>query len=252
MEEKIKQYLKTIEQERNITILLACETGSRAWGFPSADSDYDVRIIYKHTTDWYLSLKEEKDTIELMLEDNEIDITGWDIRKALRLLWKSNPPLLERIQSPILYKCDQSFLTQIHLLANKCYSKIATIHHYLSMAKNSLAEIESTEEYKLKKFFYTLRAAVACQWILHKNGLPPIEFPKMLDGLAVDQVLRLRIDALIELKSTKSEAYMHRGEGDLFDYIKQSINAAEHEAKRLTAAAGSFSDLNDFFRRAIK
>ena len=106
MDKKIKKYLKNIEEKFDITILLACETGSRAWGFPSPDSDYDVRLIYKHKRDWYLSLAEEKDTIELMLDNNEIDISGWDIRKTLRLLWKSNPPLLERIQSPIIYTCD--------------------------------------------------------------------------------------------------------------------------------------------------
>ena len=93
MEEKIKKYLSDLEKEKAIEILLACETGSRVWGFPSPDSDFDVRIIYKHEKDWYLSLTEEKDTIEYFLENNEIDISGWDLRKSLRLLWKSNPPL---------------------------------------------------------------------------------------------------------------------------------------------------------------
>ena len=101
MTEKINQYLDKIEIEKKVKILLACETGSRAWGFPSPDSDFDIRIIYVHKKDWYLSLNERKDSIELMFENNDIDITGWDLRKSLRLLHKSNPPLLERIQSPI-------------------------------------------------------------------------------------------------------------------------------------------------------
>ena len=94
MKEKIQQYLQEIESQKSIKILLACETGSRAWGFPSPDSDYDIRLIYMHDKDWYLSLNEKKDTIELMLEDNNLDISGWDLRKSLRLLWKSNSALL--------------------------------------------------------------------------------------------------------------------------------------------------------------
>jgi predicted nucleotidyltransferase len=70
MEEKIKKYLSDLEKEKGIEILLACETGSRAWGFPSPDSDFDVRVIYKHKKNWYLSLTEEKDTIEYFLENN--------------------------------------------------------------------------------------------------------------------------------------------------------------------------------------
>lgn len=141
MEEKIKKHLADLEQEKGIEILLACETGSRAWGFPSPDSDFDVRIIYKHEKKWYLSLVEEKDTIELFLENNELDITGWELRKSLRLLWKSNPALLERIQSPIIYKVNTDFLEGITMVAQAAYSRIATIHHYSSMAKNLYAEL---------------------------------------------------------------------------------------------------------------
>jgi len=141
MNEKIIQYLDKIEKEKDVKILLACETGSRAWGFPSPDSDFDIRIIYVHKKDWYLSLSEKRDSIDLMFENNEIDITGWDLRKSLRLLQKSNPPLLERIQSPILYKHNSSFLKEMNDLANSQYSRIATIHHYLSMAKKFLEDI---------------------------------------------------------------------------------------------------------------
>ncbi|KAA3624027.1 MAG: nucleotidyltransferase domain-containing protein, partial [Bacteroidetes bacterium] len=121
MKDKIRKYLSELEKDKGIEILLACETGSRAWGFPSPDSDFDVRIIYKHEKDWYLSLAEKKDTIDIFLDNNEIDISGWDLRKSLRLLWKSNPPLLERIQSPIIYKSDQEFVVGITAIAQKTY-----------------------------------------------------------------------------------------------------------------------------------
>ena len=247
MEEKIKKYLAEIEKERDIEILLACETGSRAWGFPSPDSDYDVRIIYKHKKNWYLSLNEEKDSIELMLDNNEIDISGWDLRKSLKLLWKSNPPLLERIQSPIVYQVNEDFHAEINVLVTKMYSKIATIYHYLSMAKKGFEELENAEEFKLKKFFYALRASVACKWIIEKEEIPPIYFPKMLEELSIDETLKQRIFQLIELKATISETYMHTGEKHLIELIQNCIIEAENSSKNLPASIGTMTDLNDFF-----
>lgn len=230
MEEKIKSYLSDLEKERGIEILLACETGSRAWGFPSPDSDFDVRIIYKHHKDWYLSLTEERDTIEYFLDNNEIDISGWDLRKSLRLLAKSNAPLLERIQSPIIYKADKEFLVGINSVAQKAYSRIATIHHYLSMAKKALDDVAGTEEYKLKRFFYALRASVACLWILDREEIPPIEFAKMLDGVSMPANLKARIAELIQIKSTISETYLHREEAELIEFMQNTIQRTESES----------------------
>jgi predicted nucleotidyltransferase len=252
MKERINKYLSKLERENGIEVLLACETGSRAWGFPSPDSDYDVRIIYKHKKDWYLSLVEEKDSIEVFYENNEIDISGWDLRKSLRLIWKSNAALMERIQSPIIYKKNKAFLMGIHPIAEKTYSRIATIHHYLSMAKKKLAEVEESENYKLKKFFYALRASVACLWILEKEKMPPIEFGIMLNELHLEKKLIVRIRELIEFKSTISESYMHRGEHDLILFMKQCIKRAEAEANTLPAAKGDLSELNDFFRKTLE
>lgn len=251
MEQKIIEYLSALEKEKGITILLACETGSRAWGFPSPDSDYDVRIIYKHTKDWYLSLIEEKDTIEYFLDNNEIDISGWDLRKSLRLLWKSNPPLLERIQSPIIYKVDKGFLEDINSIAKLTYSRIATLHHYLSMAKKAFEEVVNSEKYKLKKFFYALRASVACLWILEKEEIPPIEFMKMLNGLDLPGNTKTRIRELIVLKSNISETYLHNGEKELIDFMKTCIDRADNESQSLPSSNGKMSDLNDFFRKTL-
>jgi len=251
MEEKIKKYLSDLEKEKGIEILFACETGSRAWGFQSSDSDYDVRIIYKHDIDWYLSLIEEKDTIELFLDNNEIDISGWDLRKSLRLLWKSNSPLLERIQSPIIYKLDKDFLASINSIAQKTYSRIATIHHYLSMAKKSLEEVTISNEYKLKKFFYALRASIACLWILEKEEMPPIEFGKMLNGLDLPKNLIMRIGELIKIKATISEIYLHKGEQELIEFMKNCIERADGESKSLPASKGQMNDLDEFFRKTL-
>ena len=249
--QKITKYLETIEKEHQIKILLACETGSRAWGFPSPDSDFDIRIIYVHATDWYLSLTEKRDSLEFMFENKEIDITGWDLRKSLRLLQKSNPPLLERIQSPIIYKADENFVKEIQQLAGSQYSRIATIHHYLSMAKKFLEELESTETYKLKKFFYALRSAVACKWIVEKQEIPPIEFKKMLAGLSLENHMLDRVEELIALKATQSETYVHHGEETLFAFMHACIALAEEQRKSLPASKGSLKDLDAFFLKIL-
>ena len=251
MHQKISQYLERIEQEHQIKILLACETGSRAWGFPSSDSDFDIRIIYIHPKDWYLSLTEKKDSLDFMFENNEIDITGWDLRKSLRLLQKSNPPLLERIQSPIIYKADKDFVKEIQQLAGSQYSRIATIHHYLSMAKKFLDELESTESYKLKKFFYALRSAMACKWIVEKEQMPPIEFRKMLAGLPLEKQLVNRIEELIALKAVQSESYLHEGEAPLFALMHSCVERAETQRKSLPASNGSLKELDAFFLKMV-
>jgi len=250
-ENSIAEYLKEIEAKENIEILLACETGSRAWGFPSPDSDYDVRLIYKHDLKWYLRLSERKDTIERMLDDREIDISGWDLRKSLRLLQKSNPPLLERIQSPIVYKSSEPFISDLNEIASQFYSRIATMHHYLSMAKKGIDEISGTEQHRLKKFFYTIRAAVACKWIVERDDIPPIVFQEMLNGLEIQPEIVQRIDELVSVKATKNESYLHSGEYDLMKFISRCIELGETNSKSLPSAKGDLEVLNAFFMSTV-
>jgi uncharacterized protein len=251
MEAKIKKYLEQIQKEKQIEILYACETGSRAWGFASPDSDYDVRFIYRHKLDWYLNLNEQKDTVEGMFENREIDISGWDIKKCLNLLWRSNPPLLEKIQSPIVYVTNEAFLCTITDLAKANYSKIATMHHYLSMAKKMYSEVKDNETVKLKKIFYALRPALACKWIMEENIMPPIVLQHMVDNLEFENGMKNKIYELVAIKNTKEEGYMHKEEKELSFFIENIINQAEQVANSLNASKGSIDDLNDFFRQMI-
>lgn len=251
MTSKIISYLTQIEKEYNIEILLACETGSRAWGFPSPDSDFDVRFIYKHPTDWYLNLNEQKDTIEMMFENNDFDLSGWDLKKTLNLLWKSNPPLLERIQSPIVYISNDTFIDEINRLANDTYSKIATMHHYLSMAKKIYSDIQGKEEVKLKKLFYALRSAVACKWIIEKDVMPPIVFQTMLEELNIPDTIKSKIHELITLKATKKEGYLHNQEHKINEYIENIIEEADVIAKSLPSSKGKIEELNFFFKNTL-
>ncbi len=252
MEKLIKEKLKELENTHQVEVLYACETGSRAWGFPSPDSDYDVRIIYKHDIDWYLSLSDKKDSIEYMSADGELDFTGWDIKKCLKLMWKSNGALLERVQSPIVYVKKDDIAKRLRTYSEQCFSPIATMYHYLSMAKNHYSEIENREELKLKKLFYTLRATLACKWILEKKSVPPIVFVTMVNELTFDESLKSRIKELVILKSGKNEDYMHPAETEITQFISSEIEVASLAFEKLPGRSEQHVDLDALFISIIK
>jgi len=194
--EEIGVRLDAIERQEGVRILYACESGSRAWGFPSADSDYDVRFIYAHPTEWYLSIQDRRDVIERPLE-NLIDGSGWDIRKALNLLRKSNPPLLEWIQSAIVYRADTTFLDALKSAMTAYYSPRQCMHHYLHMAKGNIREYLSGDRVWVKKYFYVLRPLLACRWIEAGRGVVPMEFAKLVEGVEISADLRNAIQRLL-------------------------------------------------------
>jgi len=239
--------LTELAKSKDVTILYACETGSRAWGFPSPDSDYDVRMIYKHETNWYLSLSEKKDTIETMLMDRDLDITGWDIRKCLRLLWKSNGALLERLQSPIVYHEAPGFLDLWRPAAEACFSPVATMYHYLRMGRNGFDELQGQPEVKLKKLFYALRAALACEWIRTRNSIPPIVFQTLLEELEMDSNLRSYVKELIVIKAEKAESYLHPANPELIRFIATCYEKAGEIASSLKGSASKEADLDNIF-----
>lgn len=250
--ERIQQELASIEKEKQVKILLACETGSRAWGIASTDSDYDVRLIYAHHLDWYLSLNSPKDSFERMLENNELDISGWDLKKTLGLIWKSNATLLERIQSPIVYQQDAAFVEGFRKLADQCYSRVGTLHHYLGMARKYTDDVQKEPRYRLKKLFYALRTATASKWIVEREEIPPIVFSQMLDGLGVSHVLRERVAHLVTLKTQVGEGYLHEGEAEVMHFINACIDQAQIYGPTLPSAKGDLEAINQFFRQTLK
>ena len=194
--QEIGTRLAAIEKTEAVRMLYACESGSRAWGFPSADSDYDVRFIYAHPAEWYLSIQDRRDVIERPLE-NLIDESGWDIRKALILLRKSNPPLLEWLQSPIVYRADARFVEGMKALMTAYYSPRQCMYHYLHMAKGNIREYLKGERVWTKKYFYVLRPLLACRWIEAGQGVVPMEFGRLVDGVQVSPEIRETIQRLL-------------------------------------------------------
>lgn len=202
--ERITGQLTEIERRHGVVILYACESGSRGWGFASRDSDYDVRFIYHHPRDWYLSVEDKRDVIELPMND-ELDINGWDLRKALRLLRKSNPALLEWLSSPIVYRQDAEFVRRFRLLAREYYFPTACLRHYLHMAKGNHREYLQSDTVWLKKYLYVLRPVLACLWIEAERGPVPMRLSSLIEALVDDANLKAAIADLLARKSAGQE-----------------------------------------------
>lgn len=203
MRTTIIEKLRELEQQQHIKILYACESGSRAWGFASPDSDFDVRFIYARKAEEYLSIAEVRDVIEMPINE-VLDIGGWDIKKALKLFLKSNSPLYEWLQSPIVYFQDDGFVSELQTLMPKYFCLRAGASHYLSMAMNTFQNDLQSDEVKMKKYFYAIRPILACKWIIEKLECPPMEFG-ILKTLITENDVQNAIDDLMERKSQYGE-----------------------------------------------
>ncbi|WP_086933996.1 nucleotidyltransferase domain-containing protein [Agarilytica rhodophyticola] len=192
--EDINRLLKNIENDKNINVILAVESGSRAWGFPSLDSDYDIRIIYCHTLDWYLSAFKKKDVIENVFID-DLDVSGWDIAKSINLMHKGNAALCEWLYSPIVYKKDDEKLSLLKELVIQTFNPKLVFHHYISLAKKKL--FDEKNQYNAKGFLYGLRALLCAKWIKEDYTIPPVEFSALQKKYLFDESLRNSVAKLL-------------------------------------------------------
>jgi predicted nucleotidyltransferase len=203
---EIQSRLQAAQAEHDVRVLLAVESGSRAWGFASPNSDFDARFIYVNRPDWYLSvgLEEQRDVIEYPIVD-EMDINGWDLRKALRLFRSSNPGFVEWIQSPIVYATQGRFHDRVRELLPQVYSIERGVHHYRSMAKTNFRGYLQAERVPLKKYFYVLRPLLSVRWLEREQQPAPIEFQRLLHTVDGEPGLLAAIHDLLELKRRTPE-----------------------------------------------
>lgn len=249
MNSLIKDKIQEIGKSNDVRILYACESGSRAWGFASLDSDYDVRFICVHQIDHYLSIDEQRDVIELPINDL-LDINGWELRKALRLFRKSNGPLYEWLQSPIVYTKNNDFVDDLKNLMPHYFSPRATMHHYLSMAKGVFENDLASGEVRLKKYFYALRPILACRWIADRREVPPMEFGKLRVLLAND--LHRIVDGLLKQKAVVDEKYVIKPIEQLHSFIKSEIEYCEKAVPGIASVNADSDLLNNLFRKYVE
>lgn len=228
IQDRIQTKLRDIETENGVKILYACESGSRAWGFPSQDSDYDVRFIYLRPAAWYLSVDYEhrRDVLEYPIDD-VLDISGWDLKKALQLMKKSNPPLFEWLHSAIVYQQEPAFFARFKTMALDYYQPRACFYHYSHMAKRNYREYLKGETVRIKKYFYVLRPLLALQWIEGNLGIVPMEFQTLVERLLGDGELKTDILQLVERKRQGLESEYNAPITSINQFLEQEFARLE-------------------------
>lgn len=248
----ITEKLKQIEKDHDVRILWAIESGSRSWGFDSPDSDYDVRFIYANKPDWYMTVQENRDVIELPVNE-VLDISGWDLRKTLRLFKKSNPVLIEWLVSPFIYLHQGPFRDQILAMAGECFSPRACSYHYLRMAENNYNRyVLPRDPVKLKKYFYVLRPLLNILWLAQKKTIPPMQFVDALNSLDLSANVIETTHQLLEQKTKTSEM----GKGPKIPVLEQFIQEQLCWAHQFCESAPlghiEIDSLNNLFRQTIR
>lgn len=250
---EIRHRLQRAESEHDVRVLLSVESGSRAWGFASPDSDYDARFIYVHRPDWYLSIATDhrRDVIEYPIVD-AIDINGWDLRKALRLFWRSNPAFVEWIRSPIVYREQGTFAARARALVPTVYALDAGIRHYRSMAKSNFREYLKAERVPLKKYFYVLRPLLAVRWIEQQRAPAPIEFERLTELVTGDARLYGAICSLLALKRGQPEMGLSDRIAVLNEFIERELERLESSSAMQGARSETLPLLDTLFRDCLR
>ena len=245
----IPEKLREIEQRENIRILHCVESGSRAWGFASPDSDYDVRFVYVRSPEYYLRLDKTRDVIEWQLDDT-LDINGWDLQKALRLLHSSNPTLFEWNNSPVIYKTTREW-EEVAAIIGHFFQQKAGLYHYLSTARKNYREYLKGDQVRLKKYFYVLRPLLACRWILEKQTPPPMRFADLADAFLPESLVPA-VQELLRLKMETPELGTGKRVQVINDYLDASMVEVEDAIRTLPEDEKvTWEELNALFLRLV-
>ena len=250
MREVILEKLKEIERQEHCRILFAGETGSRAWGFASPDSDYDVRFVYIRPRSEYLRLDPIRDVIECPISD-QLDISGWDLTKTLRLTHRSNPTILEWLASPEVYRSSPS-VEPLGNLALQYLSRRKSIRHYSGHAAGYMDRILSAgETADIKMYLYALRSVLACHWILDRGTFPPVPIGDLMDA-ELDEALRPTVEDLLARRTHDKESRIPAAPL-LQHYLESSLAEIDARTRALSEEEPrGWEELNAFFLAVLE
>ncbi|WP_335872428.1 nucleotidyltransferase domain-containing protein [Bacillus sp. 2205SS5-2] len=246
MRQQIQQQLKRLEAQHDIKILFASETGSRAWGYHGLQSDYDVRFIYVHRTEWYLSIEPKRDVLDNN-DGESIDMHGWELRKTLQLFQKSNPTLLEWIHSPIVYQENEMFVRELRRLEKDAFNLRPSLYHYLKMAENNQAKGLLTA----KQYITVLKPVFLCLWLLEREAFPLLNIEKLSNhftrGTISDEVSQL-----IHIKKTQRPSTSYSST-ILKNYFEVSIDTIRMKVEDTPVKAYNITEaLNSLFQACLQ
>jgi uncharacterized protein len=248
MQQLIIDKLATVEKENGIRILYACESGSRGWEFPSPDSDYDVRFIYVRPYKYYLSVMDRDYDLNFPI-NGDLDMYGWDLRKVLQLMRKSNTTPFEWLQSPIVYRQEPGFRDDLWTLSQSYFGQVSNIHHYLGIARGAMESIANGNEIKIKKLFYILRPLLAAKWCLEKQTIAPMTIGPLMTLLP--GAIKKQVSDLIGLKATAPEGYIITISHELRSYIDQEFARISEASTHLKRDQFTADELDAFFVNSI-
>jgi predicted nucleotidyltransferase len=242
---EINTLLSRIGATHGVRIVYAVESGSRAWGFASPDSDYDIRFIFIRQAESYVSVQEGLESIDLPLE-GELDAGGWDLRKAARLLGKSNGALVEWLHSPIVYRDENGFRERWQAMAREIFSPRASSDHYRGLAKQMALGKLRSERVRAKDYLYALRAVLAAKWIAESHSIPPVPFADLF-GTAPLGIQSL-IPELLEHKTRTAECERMERIPELDAFLHEFLESVT----TLPQGSGDFASLDRLLRSEIR
>jgi predicted nucleotidyltransferase len=251
VQKEIRAALDHVERQEEVSVLYAVESGSRAWGFASTDSDWDVRFIYVHRPAWYLSVQRRRDVLEYPLSRAGLDVSGWDLRRALGLLAKSNPPLLEWLRSPLVYREARSAASRMRELSSRHFSARSCLHHYLHMAEGNDREYLRGDTVRVKKYFYVLRPVLACRWIEAHGTMPPMEFAALVED-QLPRPLRGIVDDLLQRKRSGEELASGPRVPEINDFVGEELARLRASLSAMATPPGpDWTALDGLFREVL-
>ena len=248
MKEIILGKLREIEEKEKVKIILAVESGSRAWGFASPDSDYDVRFIYVRPKEDYLKLEPVRDVIEWQL-DETLDINGWDLKKTLQLLYKGNSTIFEWCASPVVY-LDTPEADVLRALLPVYFSSKKGLFHYWHMADSNYRSYLKGDMVRIKKYFYVLGPILAAKWIIDRESPPPMLFSELVDA-ELEADLRPVVERLLDMKVSMPETEYAPKVQVLNDYIEEGLKIVKEIAEEVEAEPVGWEKLDEVFLEIV-
>ncbi len=250
MDAIIRAKLGEIEQREQVRIIWAVEAGSRAWGFPSPNSDYDVRFIYIRDKREYLRLEEIRDSMDAQ-QDDLLDIEGWDLRRVLRMVYRSTPEVHEWFASPTIYRSTPE-AEEMKKLLPEYFSVKKCARNYLHVASLDFRTYFRDDEVWLIKYFYLLRQMLQAKWLLEEKSIPPMLFEELV-RLKLDDEWKDYILELLQKKKVTSELGKANRNKKLIEYIDQCISKMQEDVSALPDdGKKSWDMLNQYFYGVLK
>lgn len=228
IQQVIQRRIQQVEEEHGVRVLYAVESGSRAWGFASPDSDYDVRLIYARPVQDYIRIQPIPDTLTSPLDEYQIDLHGWDLSKASGLLRKSNNAIMEWLYSPIVYREVSPIIESWRELVQQYGSRKRLAFHHMSLIQQHLIRfIYGHEEVSLKKYFYLFRSLLSIRWIEEHQTIPPIQIHELLAGVQIDNLIQTKLQEYLALKKNVLEVEKIPNDPTVVEWFEQEKSRLE-------------------------